>query len=281
VCIVLSFALGGCGKNVTSQPESDATETESFVKDELHDEYQKIEWISDIPLSEIKCIKDNGSMDIQSPMFITKSGELYEFTTNGIYSNEQVCKKIDTDIKYDEFYLYPNDRDLSLIISNEGEYYYLDNDKELQTYDYDYDGLIHKINNEHPNNYGRWEGGATDYDIFYYIEDNKIYQSKYESLLSGSHEFVSEDIIDTIPEGESFVSLEGKIIKTDKNYYILGITNQEECSKYVDTEPVLGLVKLEDVSSEYDKISYFNGNYIIYNDDMSNLYIYAERTEYL
>lgn len=92
----------------------------------------------------------------------------------GIYSNEQVCKKIDTDIKYDEFYLYPNDRDLSLIISNEGEYYYLDNDKELQTYDYDYDGLIHKINNEHPNNYGRWEGGATDYDIFYYIEDNKI-----------------------------------------------------------------------------------------------------------
>ena len=62
---------------------------------------------------------------------------------------------------------------------------------------------------------------------------------------------------------------------------ILGITNQEECSKYVDTEPVLGLVKLEDVSSEYDKISYFNGNYIIYNDDMSNLYIYAERTEYL
>lgn len=220
-------------------------------------------------------------MDIQSPMFITKSGELYEFTTNGIYSNEQVCKKIDTDIKYDEFYLYPNDRDLSLIISNEGEYYYLDNDKELQTYDYDYDGLIHKINNEHPNNYGRWEGGATDYDIFYYIEDNKIYQSKYESLLSGSHEFVSEDIIDTIPEGESFVSLEGKIIKTDKSYYILGITNQEECSKYVDTEPVLGLVKLEDVSSEYDKISYFNGNYIIYNDDMSNLYIYAERTEYL
>ena len=49
----------------------------------------------------------------------------------------------------------------------------------------------------------------------------------------------------------------------------------------MDTEPVLGLVKLEDVSSEYDKISYFNGNYIIYNDDMSNLYIYAERTEYL
>ena len=54
---------------------------------------EKLNWISDVPLSEIKCIKDNGMMNIQPKMFITKSGELYEFSTDKKYSNEQVCKK--------------------------------------------------------------------------------------------------------------------------------------------------------------------------------------------
>ena len=65
-------------------------------------------------------------------------------------------------------------------------------------------------------------------------------------------------------------------IKTDKSYYKLGIKNQEECNKYEDVEPVFGLVKLEQISNDYKLIKYFNGNYIIYNDDPNNLYIYSE-----
>lgn len=234
--------------------------------------YSKIEWISDIPLSEIKSIKDNGMMEIQPKMFITKSGELYEFSTQKKYSNEQVCKKINTDVKFDRFNLFANDRDLSIIISTDNQYYYYQ-DGKFKNYFTNDSTLLRKINNEHPNNYGYWQGGSTDYDIYYYIEENNIYEYKLD-VTTDKHKFVSDTIIDTIPENENFVSLEGRIIKTDRSYYELGIKNQEECNKYEDVEPVFGLVKIEDISNEYNKISYFNGNYIIYKDDSKNLYIY-------
>ena len=238
--------------------------------------YQKVEWISNIPLTEIKCIKDNGMMNIQPKMFITNSGELYEFSTEKKYSNEQVCKKIDTDVKFDRFNLFANDRDLSIAISTDNQYYYYV-DGEFKDY-YINDATLRKINNEHPNNYGYYNGGATSYDIYYYVDGNNIYEYKLKINYHGGSKYtlVSDEIIDTIPENEKFISLDGRIIKTDKSYYKLGIKNQEECNKYEDVQPIFGLVKLEDISSEYNKISYFNGNYIIYKEDSNNLYIYRE-----
>lgn len=238
--------------------------------------YNKIEWISDVPLSEIKCIKYNGMVDIQPNMFITKSGELYEFSTQKIYSNEQVCKKIDTDIKFDRFHLFANDRDLSIIISLDNKYYYY-YDGKFQNYSYIINSsLLHKINDEHKNNFGLYDMGQISYDIYYYIEGNNVYEYKLKYTNNGNKELVSETIIDTLPENENFVSLEGRIIKTNTSFYKIGIKNQEECNKYEDITPIYGLVKLENISSEYDKISYFNGNYIIYKDDPKNLYIYRQ-----
>ena len=236
--------------------------------------YRKVEWISDVPLNEIKTIKDNGMMNIQPKMFITNSGDLYEFSTEKRYSNEQVCKKVDTNEKFDRFDLFANDRDLSLIISSNDKYYYYI-DGEFKNYFVD-DSLIHKVNNEHRINYGHYEGGPESYRIYYYIDNNDIYEYKFKINMNGSFETISNEIIDTIPAEEKFISLEGRILKTDKSYYKLGIKNQEECNKYEDVEPVFGLVKLEQISNDYKLIKYFNGNYIIYNDDPNNLYIYSE-----
>lgn len=235
--------------------------------------YRKVEWISDVPLNEIKTIKDNGMMNIQPKMFITNSGDLYEFSTEKRYSNEQVCKKVDTNEKFDRFDLFANDRDLSLIISSNDKYYYYI-DGEFKNYFVD-DSLIHKVNNEHRINYGHYEGGSENYRIYYYIDNNDIYEYKFK-INNGSFETISNEIIDTIPAEEKFISLEGRILKTDKSYYKLGVKNQEECNKYEDVEPVFGLVKLEQISNDYKLIKYFNGNYIIYNDDPNNLYIYSE-----
>lgn len=235
--------------------------------------YRKVEWISDVPLNEIKTIKDNGMMNIQPKMFITNSGDLYEFSTEKRYSNEQVCKKVDTNEKFDRFDLFANDRDLSLIISSNDKYYYYI-DGEFKNYFVD-DSLIHKVNNEHRINYGHYEGGPENYRIYYYIDNNDIYEYKFK-INNGSFETISNEIIDTIPAEEKFISLEGRILKTDKSYYKLGVKNQEECNKYEDIEPVFGLVKLEQISNDYKLIKYFNGNYIIYNDDPNNLYIYSE-----
>ena len=118
--------------------------------------------------------------------------------------------------------------------------------------------------------------GQISYDIYYYIEGNNVYEYKLKYTNNGNKELVSETIIDTLPENENFVSLEGRIIKTNTSFYKIGIKNQEECNKYEDITPIYGLVKLENISSEYDKISYFNGNYIIYKDDPKNLYIYRQ-----
>lgn len=89
-----------------------------------------------------------------------------------------------------------------------------------------------------------------------------------------NYKCISNTIIDTIPEGETFIELEGEIIKTDKAYYKIDIKNEEECKMYIDVKPVYGLIKIDDISSDYDNIKYFNGSYIIYKDDMENLYIY-------
>ena len=268
---------------VNGQIPDEQEKLDKIAKNEYLDlnsiKYTKLKWKSDIPLADIKCIKDNGMMDIQPKMFITTSGELYEFSTDKIYSNEQVCKKIDTDVTFDRFSLFANDRDLSIIISTDNQYYYY-KDGEFQDY-FINDNSIRKINEEHPNNYGYYQGGATSYDIYYYIENNNIYEYKIKPYYdpysqSLKHEFISDGIIDTIQDGEEFVSLDGRIIKTNKAFYKLGIKNQEECNKYEDVEPIFGLVKLDKISEDYNKIKYFNGNYIIYNDDPENLYIYSQ-----
>lgn len=236
--------------------------------------YQKNEWECDVKLTEIKTIKDNGMMDIQPKMFISKDGDLYQFSLDKKYSNEQNCKKYDSDKKYDRFYIFPNDRDLSLFVTNNGEFKYLDNDKNIvdfySIYEKSYSSYISKLYNDNPNSYVKYVMGEDSYYNVYNVRDNKIYLKKISNL----GVYINESVFAEFPVDENFISLEGRIFKTNKAFYKVGITNQKNCSEYEDIECIEGLVKLEDVSNHYNDIEYFNGNYIIFKND-NNIYRYS------
>lgn len=238
--------------------------------------YSKIDWISDVPLSEIKHIKHSGMWNIQPNLFITKSGELYEFSKNKLYSNEQVCKKVETELTFSRFQLYASDRDLSVIVSTDNHLYeYNDTFESYQDFYLPHWTLQNEMIQQHPMNYGEYHFGAINYYLYYYAESNDVYLYKAERATSSLElVFLTDSVLDSFPEGETCLAVEGKIFITDKAFYKIGIKNQEEVNKYEDVEPIYGLIRLDTISEDYSKIAYFNGEYIIYKDDPDHLYIY-------
>lgn len=232
-----------------------------------------VEWISDIPLSEIKSIDNNDDMAIEPDMFITKSGDLYLLSTDKLFSNEQICKKVETDLKFERFLDYPNSRRASTIISADGGYYTYNKETEQiePAYFGEGDTFIEEMNSLHPNSYGD----------DYYIENNCLFivYRNYlpdDSATDSFKETIVETLIDTIPNGETFISWDGKVIKTDKAFYKIGIKNRDEVEKYADVKPIEGLEKIENVSNQYDDIKYFNGNFIIYKNDSKHIYLHKD-----
>ncbi len=278
--ISLILTLFGCTANNTSEapsteaPSSDVTpeETESF-------KYlgHPVDWISDVPLSEIKSIKYRTTFDIQPNMFITKSGDLFLFSLDKLFSNEQTCKKVDTDMKFDRFYLYVDDRNHSTIVSSDGNFYrYDENDSQIKVHDLgeNKNPTATEYSKNHINSYGEYQMGHIINYVYYYIEGNNLYKALYSLDPYPELNFVSETIIDTIPDGETFISLDGKVIKTDKAFYKVGVKNHDEVDKYEDVEPIEGLEKIEDASEQYDDIAYFNWSFIIYKNDNEHIYQY-------
>ena len=232
-----------------------------------------VEWISDIPLSEIKSIDNNDDMAIEPDMFITKSGDLYLLSTDKLFSNEQICKKVETDLKFERFLDYPNSRRASTIFSADGGYYTYNKETEQiePAYFGEGDTFIEEMNSLHPNSYGD----------DYYIENNCLFivYRNYlpdDSATDSFKETIVETLIDTIPNGETFISWDGKVIKTDKAFYKIGIKNRDEVEKYADVKPIEGLEKIENVSNQYDDIKYFNGNFIIYKNDSKHIYLHKD-----
>ena len=57
---------------------------------------------------------------------------------------------------------------------------------------------------------------------YYYVENKRLYKAVFNIDTTQTldvTELISETVIDTIPGGETFISLDGKIIKTDKAFY--------------------------------------------------------------
>lgn len=276
--ISLIFALFGCTTNNT--PEAPSSDTSSNVTPEETEPFKylghPVDWISDIPLSEIKSIKYRTMFDLQPNMFITKSGDLYLFSLDKLFSNEQTCKRVDTDLKFDRFYLYIDDRNSSTIISADENFYcYDESNGQIKVDDLGYiNSFTSKYSKNHLNSYSEMQGGSITYYVYYYIEGNDLYKASYSYENFTKLKFVSEAIIDTIPDGETFISLDGKVIKTDKAFYKVGVKNRDEVDKYEDVKPIEGLEKIEDVSEHYDNIEYFNWSFIIYKNDDKHIYEY-------
>lgn len=243
-------------------------------KKKYRKKYQKYEWNCDIPLTKIKTIKYNGMMDIQPPIFISDDGDLYQFSLEKKYSNGQKCKKYESDKKYDRFYIFPNDSELSLFVTADGKFKFLDDEKKLvdfySIYDYYNSSYISRLYSNNPNSYVLYKiERKGNYYKVYEVKENKIYLKK----ISNFGEYIDEIILAEFPSDEKFISLEGKIFKTDKGFYKIGVTNQKQCSEYMDVECIEGLIKIKDISSHYNDIEYFNGNYIIFKNDI-NIYLY-------
>ncbi len=238
--------------------------------------YHKYEWKCDVPLSEIKTIKDNGMMDIQPKLFISKSGDLYQFSLNKKYSNEQNCKKIDSNVTFKYFNIFPNDRDLSLVVDNNNNFYYYETDlvKFSEYSIYHYNDTINFIL-KYPMNYISYSNryienaGSTFYG--YYVDNNAIYKTFL--YWQDNKTIYQEPTIVHQFSDEYIISIEGKVFKTDKAYYKIGFINKEKCDEYEDVECVEGLLKIDDISNHYNDIEYFNGNYIIFKEDNS-IYTY-------
>ncbi len=56
------------------------------------------------------------------------------------------------------------------------------------------------------------------------------------------------------------------IIKTNKKYYLYGITNYDKCKEKTNTCE-FGLIDLKVLNKNIDKISIFNGNYLVDNEN--------------
>lgn len=263
------FLITGCEKKI--DVSNNLKEPDKFEK--LKEKLESVEWSCEISVSDIKTIKDNGMMELQPKMFITYNGDLYQFSVDKKYSNGTNCKKYDFNEKFENFYIYPNDRYLSLLVTTTGDFKDLDEDGNLVDFyslvPKEYNAYIEKIYNENHNNYVKYITGHYGYYNVYNIKDNKVFLKQ----ISDSGRYKNEELFAEFPNNENFISLNGRVFKTNKNYYRVDITNEKECNEYEDVNCIEGLVKFDDLENEYENISYFNGNYIIFNGD-SKLYIY-------
>ena len=116
------------------------------------------------------------------------------FSTNKLYSNEQVTKKFETDLKFDRFYHNPEDRDRSLIVGVDGKaYQYNEDTGELTEVEYSRNVPDIDMLNSKPDLYGVYEYGPNNetYRVFYYVENNNIYNRAYDSeFINGKYEYV-------------------------------------------------------------------------------------------
>ena len=218
IMLILVFTLFGCSNNI---PDVPTTNTTSSVTQEVTEPFNylgfPVDWVSDIPLSEIRSIKYRAMFDIEPNMFISKSGDLYLFSLDKLFSNGQICKKVDTDLKFDRFYLHVDDRNLSTIISADGSFYFYDNnDSCIKNKDFAYtNDYTIEYSKKQPNSYGEYEGGYITYSVYYYVKGNDLYKAVYSDEGFDGIKFVSETVVDSIPADETFISLDGKVIKTD------------------------------------------------------------------
>ena len=264
------FLITGCEKKIDANNMNELDKLEK-----LKDKFESVEWSCEISVSNIKTIKDNGMMEIQPKMFITNDGDLYQFSVDKKYLNGTNCKKYDSNEKFDDFYIFPIDRDLSLFVTTTGDFKYLDKAGNLvdfySIFIKKYHSYIEKLYNDNRYNYVKYIMGYDSYYNVYNIKDNKVFLKQ----ISSSGYYKNEDLFAEFPNNENFISLNGKVFKTNRNYYKVGITNEKECNEYEDVNCIEGIVKFNDLEDEYDNISYFNGNYIIFNGDPT-LYIYNQ-----
>lgn len=224
---------------------------------QLKSQYMRFEWNIDIPLTEVKdiCLYCYGEQ-----YFITNDGSLYVYSDK-LFSNNKHYKKIESEKTFSRFLD-------QYVITTDNILMHIDKDYNLEEIKYYHSKETNEIQKVYtqgqvPNNYIELE------DNTFYYYDYDAFKFKYEKKEIGKFPV----------NNEIFLGQYGYIFKTDKGYYKYGITNQEEVNKYADVERKYGIVRVDEISDIYDEILIYNGEFLVFKNDLEHIYCTYDYTK--
>lgn len=217
----------------------------------------------------IACEEIKDAVYLTDYYFLTIDGKIYRFNANKFFSNDKNCIE------------YPyNEKKIKFAYGND---IYDENNKKILSYEYDSATFLTEEDYKNMNNnytwYDRLSKIKKDYDFIsmnecdgdiLYIKDNNIYKYNYK-INNKTGEYIAEEplFLGSIPASEKILYMSDAMIKTDKNYYELVKTNEEECNKYVDIKCEYGF-KRSALSDIYNKIIFASQDMVV--DDNYRMY---------
>lgn len=248
--VTIVLLCSACNGNVTRSLRHDGFSIgKKFICDEFYNGDNKIKYITDNNI-----IDDNGY--------------IYDISLEQIYSNNQNCKKANTDIVVKAIY------DNKIIKSKDNKYYYLKDGDNTPRY---------SLVKETDDNYELYNILLKEEDVLkvmtidnnkgvYYIlkNDGNVYSyiitkadiNSFLRIISRSIIYDKTNygvIIDFNYAGDS----SSTYLKTIDSVYRMKATNYDSCSKYADVDCIYKIEKDEVFEKYNDKIIAYNGNIVI------------------
>ena len=252
---------------------------------------------------DVKCdALTDDIMYLSSDTLISNSGEIYDFSYDKLYSNNQNCKKKDTDIKVKNVKYYASTYGNDMIILSDDNKVYnalleqIEKDFEYETvkskvYRDDNIKLVYGNINMDITEYNGWNNKER-YVVTVLKKDNKIYTQIYNGLHDYSKEkntytLVKEDLYKSLEEygnikelyvATAFNSMDTKkqyqfddytisALVSDKGYYYLSEIKTDECAKYEDVKCELELKESEMYKKFSKDIKYIGREITVLSDN--------------
>lgn len=274
--ILLSIMmLTGCGGNKNEQ----TTEPKQL----LHiSDYFKDKGINNIGTLKCSALNNEKIMYANYALnyFILENGDTYKFVYGGnkIYSNNEQCMKITTNVKVKTFkYKY--------FLGTDGNYYNItiDNDDiklekvELSGYDatlYNDTSVINFTSTTVPDSYTAQRGW---YSAYYVLKNDGIHNliilSSYDNTGTLNYQIVNDEILykksdyGNIKRFETTYKEGITLILSDTGLYIKEEVKTEECSKYADIKCETKMINNELYQKYKNDIKYVDSYRIIADDN--------------
>ncbi len=219
----------------------------------LPDEYKMYTITCDISTSDI--------INMNFKYFLTSEGDIYKYNLTKKYSNEQNCKKIESKETFIKM-IETNNSSVTLLESNNHNLYRIESNLITEFYgdnldEYSVEKHIYKLYEEYPNLFNFSSFNYNQNTTFLSTIENNII---YEFLINTDGSYQKTET-SQISSDETILSAYSRIIKTNKKYYSLGITNKEKCNNYADVSCDYGVVSLDEFNGFYDDINniFFSG----------------------
>lgn len=246
-----------------------------------------------------KCDALDNIKVLDNNYLITKDNEIYDISFDGLYSNNQNCKKKDTNIDIKNIVSIAN-IDNYLILTKNNKLYNINIDNEMKGQYPSFaktllndNNITHIIHRDQNNNYD--DNMSREIMALVLKKDNKIYKQYYNEKGIYNDNIQTFDYKITFKREEVYKSLEeyGNIqeivtsnyytsnsgknyqledntpttIISDKGYYYLDEVKTDECIKYKDIECKLELKESEIYKRFSKDIKFIGGQYTILSDN--------------